>query len=116
MARTTTAVVTSKIAASPKASRTLNRSSLGSANEITANEITANDMVLSTMTDRVSKIDVDTCEPDEGAAFLVADLGEVYRQQQRWKILMPRVKPHYGESYQSLLGQEPGHDTNILQL
>lgn len=54
--------------------------------------------VLSVMGDRVAKIDPDTCEERDIEPFFVADLGEVYRQQQRWKLNLPRVKPHYGES------------------
>lgn len=44
-----------------------------------------------------AKIDVDSCQPGEENAFYVADLGEIYRQHQRWKRNLGRVKPFYGE-------------------
>lgn len=45
---------------------------------------------------RVEGVDADTCEAGEEDTFFVADLGEVYRQHLRWKMNLPRVKPHYG--------------------
>lgn len=47
---------------------------------------------------RVESVDVDHCQPGEEDTFFVADLGEVYRQYQRWKLNLPRVRPFYGES------------------
>lgn len=44
---------------------------------------------------RVENIDHEFCEPGDEDTFFVADLGEVYRQQLRWKINLPRVKPFY---------------------
>ncbi|KAI9718325.1 MAG: Ornithine decarboxylase [Chrysothrix sp. TS-e1954] len=44
---------------------------------------------------KVAVVDGDTCEADEEDTFFVADLGEVYRQHLRWKLNLPRVKPHY---------------------
>ncbi|KAF1987810.1 ornithine decarboxylase [Aulographum hederae CBS 113979] len=44
---------------------------------------------------RVQSVNGDVCEPGEEDAFFVADLGEVYRQFMRWKMNLPRVKPHY---------------------
>ncbi|KAF2419036.1 ornithine decarboxylase [Tothia fuscella] len=44
---------------------------------------------------RIDDIDHDTCEVGDEDAFFVADLGEVYRQHMRWKLHLPRVKPHY---------------------
>ena len=55
------------------------------------------DMILSTMTERVDNIDTATCDLDGASAFYVFDLGEVYRQQQQWKLKLPKVKPHYGK-------------------
>jgi ornithine decarboxylase len=46
---------------------------------------------------RVENIDVDLCHPDEEDTFFVADLGDVYRQYQRWKLNLPRVRPFYGK-------------------
>ena len=63
----------------------------------------AKDMIVSVMSDRVDKIDPSTCDLDEAAAFIVGDLGDVYRQQQRWKLNLPNVKPHYGELERSAL-------------
>lgn len=51
---------------------------------------------------RIDDIDHDTCEVGDEDAFFVADLGEVYRQHMRWKLHLPRVKPHYGEQLVSL--------------
>lgn len=48
---------------------------------------------------RVNEVDHDTCEAGDEDAFFVADLGEVYRQHMRWKLHLPRVKPHYGKHY-----------------
>ena len=47
---------------------------------------------------RVDNIDINTCKAGDEDAFFVADLGEVYRQHLRWKLNLPRVKPHYGMS------------------
>lgn len=47
---------------------------------------------------RVEGIDVDLCQPGDEDTFFVADLGEVYRQYQRWKLNLPRVRPFYGKS------------------
>lgn len=44
---------------------------------------------------RVESVDVDHCQPGEEDTFFVADLGEVYRQYQRWKLNLPRVRPFY---------------------
>lgn len=46
---------------------------------------------------RIESVDVDHCQPGEEDTFFVADLGEVYRQYQRWKLNLPRVRPFYGE-------------------
>ncbi|OAA61735.1 ornithine decarboxylase [Niveomyces insectorum RCEF 264] len=44
---------------------------------------------------RVENIDHEYCEPGEEDTFFVADLGDVYRQQLRWKRNLARVKPFY---------------------
>ena len=54
-------------------------------------------LVEHTLRDKVAEVDGDTCEADEEDTFFVADLGEVYRQHLRWKLNLPRVKPHYGK-------------------
>lgn len=46
---------------------------------------------------RIDAVDGDQCLPGEEDTFFVADLGEVYRQYQRWKMNLPRVRPFYGE-------------------
>ena len=56
----------------------------------------AKELTKAIMTERVNKIDPATCDLDEAATFVVGDLGEVYRQNQRWKLNLPKVKPHYG--------------------
>ena len=35
-------------------------------------------------------------EPNAEQAFFVADLGQVYRQHQRWKSCLPEIQPFYG--------------------
>lgn len=35
-------------------------------------------------------------EHEKDEPFLVADMGEVYRQHDRWKRCLPRVTPFYG--------------------
>lgn len=54
------------------------------------------ELVLHTLNERIKCIDSDSCRAGEEDAFFVADLGEIYRQQLRWKKNLPRVKPHYG--------------------
>ncbi|KAL9098769.1 MAG: hypothetical protein Q9163_005633 [Psora crenata] len=44
---------------------------------------------------RVSTINPVTSTPIDTIPFMVADMGEVYRQYQRWKVNLPRVKPYY---------------------
>jgi ornithine decarboxylase len=46
--------------------------------------------------ERVDQVNPETCEVGDEDAFFVADLGQVYRQHMRWKLHLPRVKPHYG--------------------
>lgn len=48
--------------------------------------------------EQVESIDTEAPEADEENAFFVADLGEIYRQQQRWKRLLPRIEPFFGMS------------------
>ena len=54
-------------------------------------------LVKNTLRQRVESIDTDACEAGQEDAFFVADMGEVYRQHLRWKLKLPRVKPHYGK-------------------
>lgn len=44
------------------------------------------------------KLSAQKCEQqqDQENAFFVADLGEVYRQHLRWKSLLPRIEPFFG--------------------
>ncbi|KAL9123970.1 MAG: hypothetical protein Q9217_006656 [Psora testacea] len=44
---------------------------------------------------RVDTLASATCSSIDTAPFMVADMGEVYRQYQRWKVNLPRVKPYY---------------------
>ncbi|MCJ1247454.1 Ornithine decarboxylase [Trapelia coarctata] len=55
----------------------------------------AEGLVKKALTDRIKKIDIDSCEAGEEDAFFVADMGEVFRQHLRWKMNLKRVKPHY---------------------
>lgn len=58
---------------------------------------TAKELIGAALQKRVKRVDPDTCEPGEEDTFFVADVGEVYRQHQRWKKNLKRVTPHYGE-------------------
>ena len=40
-----------------------------------------------------------THEPNAEQAFFVADLGQVYRQHQRWKSCLPEIQPFYGSFF-----------------
>ncbi len=53
-------------------------------------------LVQEALREGIDRVDTGSCEAGEEDAFYVADLGEVYRQFLRWKINLPRVKPHYG--------------------
>ena len=57
----------------------------------------AKQIIGAALTERVERIDYETCEPGDEDTFFIADLGEVYRQHMRWKLNLPRVKPFYGE-------------------
>ena len=46
---------------------------------------------------RILSLDMDNCEAESDSAFIVADIGEIYRQHLRWKAHLPRVKPFYGK-------------------
>lgn len=59
---------------------------------------TAKQLIGNALRHRVENIDHEFCEPGDEDTFFVADLGEVYRQQLRWKMNLPRVKPFYGKS------------------
>lgn len=50
-----------------------------------------------TLRERTQNINTDVCGIGEEDAFFVADMGEVYKQQIRWKMNLKRVKPHYGK-------------------
>ena len=54
------------------------------------------EVILTTIKNRTRSIHLDTCKPGEEDSFFVADLGEVYRQHVKWKILLGRVIPFYG--------------------
>ena len=56
------------------------------------------DFILGILKSRAASVDVHSCLPGAEDPFYVADLGEVYRQHQRWKMKLRRVKPFYGES------------------
>ncbi|KAI1316877.1 hypothetical protein EDD11_009367 [Mortierella claussenii] len=44
---------------------------------------------------RLASFDPETEDAEIDNAFYVADLGEVYRQHQRWKALLPRIEPFF---------------------
>lgn len=52
-------------------------------------------MIGAALQKRVQAIDSDTCEAGEEDTFFVADMGEVYRQHQRWTKHLPRITPHF---------------------
>lgn len=45
------------------------------------------------------KFDQHSDQENEGdRAFFVVDLGQVYKQHQRWRTELPQVQPYYGNS------------------
>jgi ornithine decarboxylase len=54
------------------------------------------DLIGNALKARIESINSDDCDAGDEDAFFVADLGAVYRQHLRWKMNLPRVKPHYG--------------------
>lgn len=44
---------------------------------------------------RLASFDPESEDTEAENAFYVADLGEVYRQHQRWKALLPRIEPFF---------------------
>ena len=63
------------------------------------NGISPKDLVEAAFLERINTINHNVCEAGEDDAFFVADMGEVYRQHLRWKLNLPRVKPHYGNLF-----------------
>lgn len=61
-----------------------------------AGDCSATKLVGEALRERVSTVHHEVCDPGEEDPFFVADLGEVYRQQLRWKMKLARVKPFYG--------------------
>ena len=56
----------------------------------------AKQMVYSIMSGHVAGFDPDNCRVGDGDAFIVADMGDIYRKHMDWKTHLARVKPHYG--------------------
>lgn len=56
----------------------------------------AKNLIAEALKSKIDQIDSDDCDAGDEDAFFVADLGSVYRQHLRWKLNLPRVKPHYG--------------------
>ncbi|KEZ39092.1 Ornithine decarboxylase [Scedosporium apiospermum] len=52
-------------------------------------------IIAEAMRQRIDDIDHERCEPGDEDTFFVADLGDVYRQYQRWKLNLPRIRPFY---------------------
>ncbi|KAK9458621.1 pyridoxal-dependent decarboxylase [Lipomyces oligophaga] len=57
---------------------------------------------------RLKDFDSDSCPTGGEDPFFVADIGEVYRQHVRWKLLLPRVEPFYAVKCNP--------DANVLRL
>ena len=49
--------------------------------------------------DKLDSVTNQKWESDQENAFFVGDLGEVFRQHLRWKSLLPRIEPFYGEFF-----------------
>lgn len=60
------------------------------------NKNCAQRLISEALRERISGVNPDECEPGVENAFFVADLGEVFRQNVRWKLNLPRVEPFYG--------------------
>ena len=54
--------------------------------------VAAKEMVYSIMSSHVAAFDPDTCRIGDGDAFIVADMGEIYRKHMDWKTHLPGVK------------------------
>ena len=63
--------------------------------ELNNGESVARNQIGAALMERVEIIDHESCDAGDEDTFFVADLGEVYRQHIRWKVNLPRVKPHY---------------------
>ena len=59
--------------------------------------VVAKQMIFNIMGSRVAAIDLDSCRGGDDDAFIVADMGDVYRKHMDWKTHLGRVKPHYGK-------------------
>jgi len=57
----------------------------------------SNKPVLHIIREKLDAMNDERWESDEENSFFVGDLGEVYRQHLRWKSLLPRIEPFYGE-------------------
>ena len=61
-----------------------------------SSKLKAQSLISEALRERISGINPDECEPGAENTFLVADLGEVMRQNARWKVNLPRIEPFYG--------------------
>ncbi len=55
----------------------------------------AKEMIGAALQKHIGSVNPHECEDGAEDAFFVADLGDVYRQNMRWKKHLPRVTPHY---------------------
>lgn len=60
-----------------------------------------NGSVIQLIKKRIEIINDENQESEEDDAFFVADIGEIKRQHIRWKSLLPRIEPFYGNNNNS---------------
>lgn len=93
----TTTATTTNAATSTTAISSLSKStSIMSERDVTIHNLSIEQVIKDKLASMVQ-------DPDQGNAFFVGDLGEVYRQHLRWKAHLPRIEPFFGEQKTFLL-------------
>lgn len=89
---TATTATTTNAATSTTAISSLSKStSIMSEQDVTIHNLSIEQVIKDKLASMVQD------DPDQGNAFFVGDLGEVYRQHLRWKAHLPRIEPFFGE-------------------
>ncbi|CDH54372.1 ornithine decarboxylase [Lichtheimia corymbifera JMRC:FSU:9682] len=87
----TTATTTTNAAASMAISSLPKSTSTMSEQEATIHNLSIEQVIK----DKLALMVQEKMDPDQGSAFFVGDLGEVYRQHLRWKAHLPRIEPFF---------------------
>lgn len=99
-ASTTTATTAAATATTTNAAASIAISSLPKSTSTTMSEqeVTIHNLSIEqVIKDKLALMVQEKMDPDQGSAFFVGDLGEVYRQHLRWKAHLPRIEPFFGE-------------------